>query len=57
MKELGRFQDHQGFDGGMMGFPEGCHHLELTMDRISPVELNPTSEDLLVFYLPEKNEF
>ena len=52
LQELGRFADHDGFDGVMLGPLGGCYHLELTMRRSHPVAPSPTPEDLLVFYLP-----
>jgi hypothetical protein len=55
--ELGRFEDHDGFDGVMVGPPMGPYHLELTRCRTHPVSPAPTSEDLLVLYLPDVTEW
>ena len=52
LAELGRFEDHDGFDGVMLGAPGAGYHLELTVHRAHPVAPSPTPEDLLVFYLP-----
>ena len=52
MSVLGRFEDHDGFDGVMLGAPGAGYHLELTVNRAHPVAPTPTPEDLLVFYLP-----
>jgi GNAT superfamily N-acetyltransferase len=49
---LGSFQDHDGFDGVMLGPPGGGYHLELTRCRHHPLTPTPTAEDLLVLYLP-----
>jgi len=50
---LGTFRDHNGFDGTMVGEPSAAVHFEFTVCRAHPVELSPTPEDLVVFYLPE----
>ena len=55
--ELGRFLDHDGFDGVMLGERGGGHHLEFTRCRTHPVSPAPTAEDLLVFYLPDADEW
>lgn len=51
--ELGRFADHAGFDGVMLGDPGAGFHLEFTVSRRHPLKPCPTAEDLLVFYVPE----
>ncbi|MEL0029028.1 MAG: VOC family protein [Perlucidibaca sp.] len=51
--ELGRFADHEGFDGIMLGDPAASWHLEFTCCRHHPVMPSPTPEDLLVFDLPD----
>ena len=53
LDEVGRFEDHDGFDGIMLGAPGAGYHLELTRSRRDPVAPAPTPEDLLVFYVPE----
>lgn len=50
---IGRFRDHDGFDGAMLGAVGESHHLEFTFCRTHPVQPTPTSEDLLVFYVPD----
>ncbi|TXI26877.1 MAG: VOC family protein [Nitrosomonas oligotropha] len=57
LEEIGRFEDHEGFDGVMLGKPGLDYHLELTFCRTHPVVPAPTPEDLLVFYLPEIDEW
>lgn len=55
--ELGRFEDHAGFDGIILGKPEENWHFEFTYCRHHPVSPTPTPEDLLVFYVPAKKEW
>lgn len=52
--ELGRFSEHDGFSGVMVGPAAGPFHLELTVCAHHPVRPAPTVEDLLVFYVPEE---
>ncbi|MGZ0019318.1 VOC family protein [Nitrosomonas sp. wSCUT-2] len=54
---VGQFDDHDGFDGVMLGFPGVGYHLEFTYCRTHPVAPTPTPEDLLVFYLPNRDEW
>lgn len=51
--EIGRFEDHDGFDGVMLGRPGLDYHFEFTFCRTDPVAPAPTPEDLIVFYLPD----
>ena len=53
LHELGRFEDHAGFDGVMLGLPDATWHFEFTVCRAHPVRPSPTPEDLAVFYLPD----
>ena len=57
LREIGRFDDHDGFDGVMLGRPGLPYHLEFTFCRTHPVSPAPTAEDLLVFYLPESDRW
>ncbi|WP_395703546.1 GFA family protein [Aquabacterium sp.] len=50
---LGSFEDHEGFDGVMLGDPGGQFHFEFTRCRHHPVAPAPTPEDLFVFYEPQ----
>ncbi|MGF6767791.1 catechol 2,3-dioxygenase-like lactoylglutathione lyase family enzyme [Paraburkholderia sp. GAS199] len=54
---LARFENHQGFDGVMLGRSGMDYHFEFTRSREHPVVPSPTLEDLLVFYVPERNEW
>ena len=57
LRVIGRFDDHEGFDGVMLGNPGQGHHFEFTRCRAHPVKPTPTPEDLIVFYLPEPSEW
>lgn len=57
LEEAGRFVDHAGFDGVMLGLPGLQYHLEFTRCRRHPVAPSPSREDLLVFYVPEAQEW
>ena len=57
LRELGRFEDHEGFDGVMLGLAEAPYHFELTRCRTHPVAPAPTAEDLVVLYLPDEGEW
>lgn len=52
-ERLGSFEDHQGFDGVMLGHRQHAYHLEFTHHRGVSVGRAPTQENLLVFYLPK----
>ena len=54
---VGSFEDHEGFDGVMLGAPGAGYHLEFTVSRKHPVRPAPTVEDLAVFYMPSETEW
>ena len=54
---LGSFHDHAGFDGMMLGHPAWPYHLEFTRYHGHPVGRAPTQDHLLVFYLPDPDEW
>jgi catechol 2,3-dioxygenase-like lactoylglutathione lyase family enzyme len=54
---LGSFQDHDGFDGTMLGHPGTLYHLEFTRKRGHSVGPAPTQDNLLVFYLPDSGQW
>ncbi|KAH8665953.1 glyoxalase/bleomycin resistance protein/dioxygenase [Tricladium varicosporioides] len=64
MKILSSFENHNGFDGVMLGpkLEEGVRcdwHLEFTFEHDNPT-INctpPSAENLLVFYEPDKETF
>jgi len=54
---LGAFENHAGFDGVMLGHPHHTYHLEFTHHQGSKVGKAPTEDNLLVFYVPNENEW
>lgn len=54
---LFRFGEHDGFDGVMLGLRGAAYHLEFTTKRGHPAGRAPTQDNLLVFYLPDGDEF
>jgi catechol 2,3-dioxygenase-like lactoylglutathione lyase family enzyme len=50
---LHRFEDHDGFDGAMLGLDGAPYHLEFTRARGHPAGRAPGKDNLLVFYLPD----
>ena len=54
---IGRFEGHDGFDGVMLGKAGLDYHFEFTYCRGHPVQPNPTPEDLVIFYVPERAEW
>jgi len=57
LDQLGSFENHEGFDGVMVGIPGASYHLEFTHQRGNVVGNGPTPENLLVFYLPDDSEW
>lgn len=57
LEVLGRFEDHDGFEGVILGHPEQPYHLEFTSQRGHEVGRAPTLDHLLVFYVPELEEW
>jgi hypothetical protein len=47
---LAQFEDHDGFDGIILGHPQSPYHLEFTTQRGHHVSKAPTQDHLLVFY-------
>jgi catechol 2,3-dioxygenase-like lactoylglutathione lyase family enzyme len=54
---LFRFEDHDGFDGVMLGRDGAPYHFEFTRARDHIAGRAPTQDNLLVFYLPELAEW
>lgn len=48
---LGRFEDHNGYDGVFIGMKNAGWHLEFTTSALAPQHA-PDEDDLLVFYQP-----
>ena len=55
--ELASFKAHNGFDGVMLGRPNAPYHFEFTHQPGHQVGRAPTSDNLLVFYLPDAGEW
>lgn len=53
---LARFDDHDGFDGLVLGEPGESWHLELVVTRGLEVP-RPSSEDLIVLYEADRSAF
>ena len=51
---LYEFNDHDGFDGIMLGHKGAAYHLEFTHKRGHTAGRAPTEENLLVFYVPNE---
>lgn len=54
---IASFEDHSGFDGRMLGHPGSPYHLEFTRKRGHTAGRAPTLDNLLVFYLPDEQEW
>lgn len=57
LRVVASFEDHDGFDGVMLGFDGAGYHFEFTHSRTHPVSPTPTVEDLAVLYLPSETEW
>lgn len=54
---LGEFSDHNGFDGVIIGSPNGPYHIEFTSKAEHKAGSAPGEDNLLVFYLENKAEW
>jgi Glyoxalase/Bleomycin resistance protein/Dioxygenase superfamily len=54
---LAEFQDHRGFDGIILGHRKQPYHLEFTSQRGHQVGKAPTQDHLLVFYIPDQDDW
>lgn len=54
---LCEFADHCGFDGIMLGAPGLQYHFEFTQQTGFVAPRSPSAESLLVFYLPDLQEW
>ena len=57
MDVLFRFEDHDGFDGIILGRAGMPYHFEFTRKRGHVAGRAPTADNLLVFYLPDRAEW
>ena len=51
------FENHDGFDGVILGRSGVAYHFEFTRSRKHPISPTPTVEDLVVFYVPSEREW
>jgi hypothetical protein len=54
---LAQFEDHRGFNGVILGHPKQPYHIEFTSQRGHKVGRAPTRDHLLIFYVPDKNDW
>lgn len=54
---LYQFEDHNGFDGVMIGKPGAPYHLEFTRAEGHVAGRAPTKDNLLIFYVPNLSEW
>jgi len=57
LRVVGRFADHDGFDGVMLGVAGSGYHFEFTYRRAHPITPTPTAEDLVVLYIPDAEQW
>jgi catechol 2,3-dioxygenase-like lactoylglutathione lyase family enzyme len=53
MQVLGHFENHEGYDGAMIGHAHQAYHLEFTHEHGAANEAAPSAEHMLVFYEPD----
>ncbi len=54
---LCQFENHDGFDGVMLGCEGAPYHFEFTKARGHPAGRAPTQDHLLIFYVPDPQEW
>jgi hypothetical protein len=54
---IGGFDGHGDFNGRMLGHPKHHYHLEFTSHSTEKAGRAPTQENLLVYYVPDGEEF
>lgn len=54
---LYQFEDHDGFDGMMLGMADAAYHFEFTTTRRHKAGRAPTRDNLVVLYLPDAGEW
>lgn len=57
LTEIGRFENHDGFDGVILEQAGRGFHFEFTHCRTRPIKPSPRPEDLVVFYVPSSNDW
>jgi hypothetical protein len=56
LKQIQQFKGHRGYDGVIIGLPDVDYHLEFTRHIDGSPCPAPTKDNLLVFYITNKNE-
>ena len=54
LNQIGSFEGHAGYSGVMLGLPGRGYHLEFTRHEEGSPCPAPTRDNLLVFYIPER---
>ncbi|MDQ3818234.1 MAG: VOC family protein [Acidobacteriota bacterium] len=54
LEVIGSFEGHAGYSGVMLGLPGHEYHLEFTSHAASSPCPAPTKDNLLVFYIPDR---
>jgi hypothetical protein len=57
LRVVGSFENHEGFDGVMLGMASSSYHFEFTHCRTRAVTPSPTPEDLVVLCIPAETEW
>lgn len=52
LEVMGRFEDHDGFDGVILGRYDLAYQIEFTYQKGHPAGRAPSKDNLLVFYFP-----
>ncbi|MUK88892.1 VOC family protein [Ornithinibacillus sp. L9] len=56
LPRIGDFEGHRGFTGVIFGLPDSSYQLEITKHVDGSPCPAPTKDNLLVFYIPSKEE-
>jgi len=56
LPEIARFENHDGYDGVMLGLPGKTYHLEFTQHASGSPCPAPSADNLLVLYIPDAKE-
>ena len=57
LKIIGSFNDHEGYNGVMLGMPDASVHLEFTQHAKGSPCPAPTRDNLLVFYFDDHHDY
>ena len=56
LRQFHAFEDHDGYDGVMLGLPDESLHLEIISHRDGMPAPAPTRDNLLVLYFPDPGD-